>query len=128
MAELGRILLADDEETFLNSTCELFRRSGFRCDRAPTAATAAALLREQEYDLLIADVKMPGNADLALIRQLPQLARNLPVILVTGYPPFHGAVEKLLPIAACLIKPFDFAELLGMVKKTVARTLNRPKY
>lgn len=114
-------MLADDEETFLYSTCELLRRSGFRCDRAPNAATAAALLREQKYDLLIADVKMPGNAELELIRELPQLARNLPVILVTGYPPIDSAaVEMRLPVMAYLIKPFDFSELLEMVIKTIA--------
>jgi len=120
VAELGRILLADDEETFLYSTCELLRRSGYRCDCAPNAATAAAMLREQKYDLLIADIKMPGNAELELIRDLPKLANGLPVILITGYPPIYGTAAMHFPVMAYLIKPFDFSELLGVVNKSVA--------
>ena len=121
MADLGRILLADDEETFLYSTCELLRRSGYRCDRASNAKIAAAMLREQKYDLLIADIKMPGNAELELIRDLPKFAGGLAVILVTGYPPIYSAaVERQLPVRAYLIKPFDFSELLAIVRKSVA--------
>jgi len=121
VAELGRILLADDDETFLYSTCELLRRSDYRCDRAPNAKIAAAMLREQKYDLLIADIKMPGNAELELIRELPKFARDLPVILTTGYPPvYNAAVAMRLPVRAFLIKPFDFSELLAIVRKSVA--------
>lgn len=126
MAELGRILLADDEETFLYSTCELLRRSGYRCDRASNAKIAAAMLREQKYDLLIADIKMPGNAELELIRELPGLAGELPVVLITGYPPvYSAAVEMRLPVKAYLIKPFDFSELLAIVRKNVSHAVEQ---
>ncbi len=122
MAELGRILVVDDEETFLLSTADLLRREGYQCDCAPEAKSAAELLRLQAYDLLISDIKMSGNSELELIREIPSLAPGLPVILVTGYPSLHSALKSFqLPVAAYLAKPVDLAELLGHVRAAIDR-------
>lgn len=122
MAELGKILIADDEETFLLSTADLLRREGYQCQCVPNAESAAKALREGEYDLLIADIKMPGNADLELIRQLPTLAEGLPVILVTGYPSMKTAIDSVeLPVVAYVPKPFEYEDLLGRVREGVRR-------
>ena len=119
---LGRILVADDEETFLHSTADLLRREGYFCDTAPDAAIAADLLARNSYDLLIADIKMPGNPKLELIRKMPAIAAGMPAILVTGYPSVESAVNALqLPVAAYLVKPFDILELLGHVRTAIAR-------
>jgi ActR/RegA family two-component response regulator len=120
MTDQGRILIADDEETFLNSMADLLRQRGYQCDCAPNAIVAAELLRNANYDLLIADIKMEGNFELELIRDLPQLAEGMPVILVTGYPSLKSAIQSLqLPVAAYLIKPFEFDELLVQVQISV---------
>jgi CheY-like chemotaxis protein len=120
MADLGRILIADDEETFLNSMADLLRQAGYQCDCAPDAIVAAELLRSAEYDLLIADIKMQGNFELEFIRDLPQIAEGMPVILVTGYPSLRSAIQSLqLPVAAYLVKPFEFEELLVQVQISV---------
>jgi CheY-like chemotaxis protein len=120
MADLGRILIADDEETFRNSIADLLRQAGYQCDCAPDAIVAAELLRSAEYDLLIADIKMEGNFELEFIRELPQIAEGMPVILVTGYPSLRSAIESIqLPVAAYLVKPFEFKELLVQVQISV---------
>ena len=122
MAKLGKILLADDEDTFLRSTADLLRREGYDCDCVPDSAGATRKLREIEYDLLIADIKMAGNSELELIRDLPNIAKGVPVILVTGYPFLGSAIESIrLRVEAYLVKPFDFQELLGHVRLAVAR-------
>jgi DNA-binding response OmpR family regulator len=122
MPELGRILFADDEETFLDATCDLLRREGYACDSVPDAAAAIKKLREQEYDLLISDIKMPGNAELEFIQELPKIAAGMPVILVTGYPSIYTAIKSIqLPVVAYLPKPVDFSELLAQVRKCVER-------
>lgn len=113
---LGRILLADDEETFLQSTADLLRREGYMCDCVPDAAGAVQMLGDNEYDLLIADIKMPGNSELEFIRDLPNIAENVPVILVTGYPTVNSAIQSVkLRVEAYLVKPLDFEELLKHV-------------
>ena len=120
MADLGRILIADDEETFRDSIADLLRRREYQCDCAPDAIVAAELLRSADYDLLIADIKMQGNFELEFIRALPQIAESMPVILVTGYPSLRSAIESIqLPVAAYLVKPFDFEELLVQVQISV---------
>lgn len=122
MPELGRILFADDEETFLHSTCALLRREGYICDSVADAPTAMKILREQEYDLLISDIKMPGNVELEFIQELHHIAEGMPVILVTGYPSIYTAIKSIqLPVVAYLPKPVDFSELLAQVRKCVDR-------
>jgi DNA-binding response OmpR family regulator len=73
MVNLGRILLADDEKNFLEAHADLLREEGYVCDCAADADTAKKLLMRSEYDLLIADIKMPGNNELELIESLPAI-------------------------------------------------------
>lgn len=120
MAVSERILIADDEETFRLSIAELLRREGYECESAADGATATALLRNGDFALLIADVRMAGNVDLELIRDLPTIAEGVPVILVTGYPSLRSAVEAFeLPVIAYLVKPLDFEELLVRVRQAI---------
>ena len=80
------------------------------------------MLREAEYGLLIADIRMPGNAGLELIREVPQVAKGLPVILVTGYPSLDTTLESLeLRVAGYLVKPIDIDKLLGLVRLSINR-------
>ncbi len=117
MEHQGRVLIADDEEIFLHSTADLLRREGFECDCVLDADAALELLHGNEYDLLIADIKMPGNPELELVHKLPEVAPGLPVILVTGYPSLRSAIQSVqLPVAAYMVKPIDIEELLGHVR------------
>lgn len=123
MPELGRILIADDEETFLYSTADLLRREGYDCDCVPDAGTCMQKLKHNRYDLLIADIKMPGNPELELISDLPRVAEGMPAILVTGYPSRHSAIQAVqLPVVAYLVKPVDFDELLTKVRAAVGKS------
>jgi CheY-like chemotaxis protein len=116
----GRILIADDEQTFLTATAQLLRNEGFECDCAEDAIQASAKLSEKTYDLLIADIKMPGNTNLEFIRHLSQTAPTLSIILVTGYPSQQTAIEAVgLPVTAYLVKPVDFAQLLQKTRAAV---------
>ena len=122
MTELGRILVADDEGTFLESTADLLRREGYDCDCVPDATAAMERLKNNEYDLLIADIKMPGNSNLELVRDLSKIAESLSVILVTGYPSQRSAIQALqLPVVAYLVKPFDLEELLRHVNQAIEK-------
>jgi DNA-binding response OmpR family regulator len=119
---MGRILVADDEGTFLESTADLLRRDGYDCDCVPDAAAAMEKLKNNEYDLLIADIKMPGNTNLELVRDLSEIAESLSVILVTGYPSQRSAIQALqLPVVAYLVKPFDLEELLRYVNQAIGK-------
>jgi DNA-binding response OmpR family regulator len=120
MVGQGRILLADDEQTFCDSTGELLRREGYHCDCVPDAPAAIEKLKQNSYDLLIADIKMPGNPNLELIKDLPELAKGTFAILVTAYPSQKSAIEAVqLPVAAYMVKPLDFDELKKNVDQAI---------
>lgn len=118
----GRILIADDEPTFLTSTAELLRREGFTVDTVEDAQGALSAIAAQPYDLLITDLEMPGNADLDLVQQVASISGGLPIIIITGFPSVRSAVASIeLPVAAYLVKPVHFPELLKRVSAAVAR-------
>ncbi len=116
----GKILMADDEVSFLKSTTALLRHAGYECDGVGDAPSAMERLRAAHYDLLIADIKMPGNVDLDLIKQVPRLAPGMPVIMVTGYPSLESATQSIeLPVVAYMVKPVDFEELLRQARTAI---------
>ncbi|MFZ5624656.1 MAG: response regulator [Gemmatimonadota bacterium] len=122
MTRRGRILMADDEPTFLSSTADLLRARGFEVDTVPDGPSALQAVMERPYDLLISDLEMPGNADLDLVRQIEAAKGGLPVIILTGFPSVRSAIACVeLPVAAYLVKPVQFDELLERVTGAVAR-------
>jgi len=118
----SRILIADDEETFLYSTADLLRKEDFVVDCAHNTTIASRLLSKNSYDLLISDIKMPDNPNLVFIKKTRERAENMSIILVTGYPSLDTALQSIqLPISAYLVKPVDFDELLKHVKESIEK-------
>lgn len=122
MANSGRILVADDEDTFRESVAALLREEGYQCDCVADAHAARELLAVGEYDAVIADVKMPGNARLEFVRDLPRIAEGVPVILMTGYPSLDTALEAMgLRVQAYVVKPLDLQDFLAQVESAMVR-------
>jgi DNA-binding response OmpR family regulator len=122
MINPARILLADDDDTFLHSTAEILRREGYEVACAHNAPEAIVALKSSQFDLLIADINMPGNPRLELIDGLPDLAPDMPVILITGHPSLESAVHSVrLPVLAYLLKPAPVEELLQWVRQGVRK-------
>ena len=122
MTDAGRILLADDEPTFLEATADLLRAEGFSCETVNDGESALAAVAARPFDLLITDLEMPGNANLELVRRIADQSGGLPVIILTGYPSVRSAVACIeLPVAAYLTKPVPFPDLLDRVRRAVTR-------
>ncbi len=123
MAELGRILIADDEETFLYSTANLLRGEGYECDCASDSKTVVEMVKASRYDVLITDINMPGNSELELLKDISKIDKGMAVILVTGYPSVNSAIRSIqLRVEAYMVKPLKFDELLAQVKASIERT------
>jgi CheY-like chemotaxis protein len=123
MTNPARILLADDDDTFLQSTAEILRREGYEVVCVRDAPEAVAALKGNPFDLLIADINMPGNPRLELIEGLPDLAPDTPVILITGHPSVATAAHSVqLPVLAYLLKPTPVEELLKWVRQGVGKS------
>jgi YesN/AraC family two-component response regulator len=114
--------MADDEEIFLLSTADLLRQQGFTVACARNAMEARALLAHERFDVLISDIRMPGNPGLELLKDIPEPNAGMPVILVTGYPSMSTALEALgSSVLGYLLKPLDFPELLSHVRRGVGQ-------
>ena len=122
MTKKYRILIADDEETFLLSTADLLRNEGYDCTCVSNGDDAIEKLNQESFDLLISDIKMPGNADLRLIEEVEKQATGMPVILVTGYPSINSAIKSVrLPVVDYVLKPIEFEQLCVTVKAAINR-------
>lgn len=120
MSDKGRILIVDEDCACLQATAGRLRLEGYECDCATDTAEAVKLLLSVSYDLVLTDIEMPGNKDLALIRKIPQLQAGLPVIIITAHPTTQTAIDSLkLAVSSYLIKPADERELLAEVSKWV---------
>ena len=121
-----RVLLADDEEIYLNAMAELLRMDGFRVETARDASEAKAHLEAQDFDVLVSDIRMPGNEDLAFIQFVGAQRSDLPIILVTAHPTVDTAMRAVnLPVAAYLTKPVELEVLSETIRRTGANLRTR---
>jgi DNA-binding response OmpR family regulator len=118
----GGVLIADDDPQF-SEALELFLgKSGFHCARAPDVPSALRLAQQEEFDLVISDLEMPGNENMALVRNLQAIRPGLPTIMITGHPTIESATASVrLPVLAYLTKPPDLKELLELVRQGIGQ-------
>jgi len=121
MASSGLVLLADDDPVVRSTDTLRLARLGYECQTAPDADSAMALLADRDYDVLISDIDMPGNDDLALVTRAQALRPGMPVLIVTGSPSFDTARAAVgLGVRAYLLKPVSMdvfaAELEAAVR------------
>jgi CheY-like chemotaxis protein len=116
-----RILIADDEPSFLLLSTKLLAQAGYSSDTVSNAADAKKALSQTKYDLLICDLKMPGNASLELLDELAAEPAAIPVIVVTGYPSITSAIQSLRHyVIDYLTKPIENSEFLRAVQKALS--------
>jgi YesN/AraC family two-component response regulator len=77
-------------------------------------------MRSNAYDLMIADLKMPGMDGLTLIRQAKRINSEMPVIIITGFSTESSAIEAVnLGVAGYLTKPFRVPQVLAAAAKAL---------
>lgn len=120
-----RILVADDEEVIRTTVYEVLRKQGCHVDTARDGAEAVNMISLNQYDMVLADIRMPfknGYEVFAAVRsQLPACQ----VILITGfgYDPNHSIVRANREgLAAVLCKPFKVDQLLTEVRQALRRS------
>jgi len=123
MARSGRmrILVVDDEASIRELLSKTLALAQYDVDTAPDGVTALDRVRENStYDLLIADLKMPGMDGLSLIREVKHLKADLPVIIITGFSSESSAIDAVnLGVAAYLTKPFRVPQVLAAAAKAL---------
>ena len=117
----GVVLIADDEEFIRRGLSELLRRDGFLCVESDSGPDALTKLGEMEFDAMISDIHMPGNAGLETIVQVRAICPALPVVLLTGRPSVETAAKSVrLPVTAYLTKPPNMDELVAILDRAIS--------
>jgi excisionase family DNA binding protein len=116
----ARILVVDDEASIRDLLSKTLALAEYEVDTASDASAALDRVRGTPYDLLIADLKMPGMDGLTLIRQVKRMRSDLPVIIITGYSTESSAIEAVnLGVAGYLTKPFRVPQVLAAAAKAL---------
>lgn len=116
-----RILVADDDPVFGATLKRVLESDGHACELVADGPSAMEALQRTNFDLLIADIDMPGNRGLEMVQALSGLPERPPIILLTGSPSLATATKSVgLAVFAYLTKPFDVAELRRTIGDALA--------
>jgi len=116
----SRVLVADDESSIRELLAKTLALAEYEVDTAPDGRAALERLRLGHYDLLIADLKMPGMDGLTLIREAKRLQADIPVIIITGFSTESSAIEAVnLGVAGYLTKPFRVPQVLAAAARAL---------
>lgn len=119
------ILLVDDEDILVDLGRFALGRLGYTLKTTTDSREALELFRAQPeaFDLVIADLNMPGYTGLELARQLQAIRADIPIIIITGYSgQLTGAKIKELGLCDLLLKPFRMVELRDVVQRALGQT------
>ena len=115
-----RVLVVDDEASIRDLLAKTLALAEYDVDVAADGRSALERMRMYPYDLLIADLKMPGMDGLTVIREAKRYKADLPVIIITGFSTESSAIEAVnLGVAGYLTKPFRVPQVLAAAAKAL---------
>jgi PAS domain S-box-containing protein len=112
----GKVLLVEDNPDVAEASRAMLEQLGYHCEIASDAEPAMEAIMRRNFDLLMADVIMPGSMDgIRLAKKVRDLKPGLPVLLVSGFP--KNADESGFPL---LRKPYNLIELGRAIRTALA--------
>lgn len=116
------ILVVDDEPGVLATCVRALNRVGYVTEGVGDSGTALDRLTQEVFDLLLADIRMPGRDGLELLAIAKELDPHLSVVMITGYGTMEDALRAIrLGAQGFLLKPFEPAELVEAVQDSLRR-------
>lgn len=125
MAE--KILIIEDEETLAASLRRVLSKEGYSVDLAPAAEAGFEMEENNNYDLIITDIILPGMNGIELLKKIKEKNSDQIIIIITAYASLETAVEALRAGAYdYVIKPIIHEEIKQIVKNALRqKTLQR---
>jgi len=117
MARKISILIVDDEESVRDSLYNWFIEDGYHVECAENANKALSMLENDGFDIILADIKMPGMDGLEMLRRIKLLKSDSIVIVMTAFATVDTAVQALKDGAFDYVtKPFDPDDLSHLIR------------
>ena len=116
---MSRILIIDDQDAIRRVLREILENEKYQVDDAANGPTALQMMKEQEYDAILCDIKMPDMDGIEVLEQVKTLY-DIPVIMISGHGTIDTAVEAIKKGAFDFIqKPPDLNRLLITVRNAL---------
>lgn len=114
----AKILIVDDEAGIVRLCARLLERAGYEVEGVNDPKEGVGKLQQEEYDLLLVDIRMPGMDGFQVIEAGRQLQPDMGVVIMTGFGTLETAIRALRQGADGLIlKPFEEgSELVSTVR------------
>jgi two-component system nitrogen regulation response regulator GlnG len=120
MSHVGRILVADDEESIRWVLATALTGEGHTVEQADTGEVALHRLSKEAFDLAFVDIKMPDLDGLSLLAQVRQAGVTTPIVIITAQNTMANAIEAMKRGAYdYLTKPFDIEEVRLLVQRVL---------
>jgi len=115
-----KILIIDDEEVLRDVLDTVLRKEGFEVALAASGEEGLTILDNEEIDLVLLDVMLPGISGLETLRLIRDSHSSTPVIIITAYSSIDGAIQAMKQGAFHYIpKPFKNEEVVLTVNKAL---------
>jgi len=112
----ARILVVDDDADVRHVTASFLNGFGYTEAEAADAASALAMMEQSNFDLVVADLAMPGMTGVELAAEVRSRWSGVPVLILTG----HAEAVKIPADLPVLAKPFDSADLAAQISSLLA--------
>ncbi len=119
---LVRVLVADDDEVFLEILAETVEQADASVELASDGLSALEQLSAGDFDILISDLNMPRMDGLTLLRQVRTFYPHILCILITGFGSLESAIQALrLGAYDYIQKPFMMEQVGVTIRNAVDR-------
>ena len=114
----AKVLLVDDEKDFVEVLAERLESRGFEVRQAFNGEEAINLLNQQDADVVILDVLMPGKDGVQTLSEIKQMKPLTEVIMLTGYGTIDTAIQGMkFGAYDYLMKPTETEDLVTKINK-----------
>jgi len=117
-----KILIVEDETITLKNLVHVMEKEGYEVVGVSSGTNALKILEEQEFDVVLTDLKMEKVEGLQILKRSKELYTNTEVIMITGYAT-NEAIDNAIKNGAfyCIAKPFNLNQIRKVAKEAVEK-------
>ena len=120
---MSRILVIDDERSIRNTLKDILEFEKYQVELAEDGFKALELLKNNDYDVVLCDIKMPGMDGIEVLQKVEELKPDMPVVMISGHGNIDTAVESIKKGAFDFIeKPLDLNRLLITLRNALDKS------
>ncbi len=117
---MSTILIVDDDDQLRRSFRKLLTEEGYTVESAASGETAVQRVQKHAPDLVILDMRLPGQSGLETFRVIHDLEPKLPVIIMTAFGSTENAIEATkLGAFDYVLKPFEIPAMLTLIAQAL---------